>query len=68
MPIRVARLALDEDGSRDVTSEVSVGAEVAGRGVIEVREPMVLAGTAYADAVVAACGLPPIEWQRRRWR
>lgn len=59
---RVARLALDEDGARDVTSEASVAATMTGKAEIEVREEMVLAGRAYADAVVSACGLSPITW------
>lgn len=59
---RVARLALDEDGARDVTSEAAVGATMSGNAVIEVREDMVLAGCAYADAVADACGLPAIAW------
>ncbi|MEO5826644.1 MAG: carboxylating nicotinate-nucleotide diphosphorylase [Gemmatimonadales bacterium] len=59
---RIARLSLDEDGARDVTSEASVAVTMTGNAVIEVREEMVLAGCAYADAVVAACALPPIAW------
>lgn len=59
---RVARLALDEDGARDVTAEASVGSTMTGRAEIEVREEMVFAGSAYADAVVEACGLSPIVW------
>lgn len=60
---RVARLALDEDGARDVTSEASVASSMNGTALIEVREDVVLAGCAYADAVVAACDLPPIAWR-----
>lgn len=61
--LRVARLALDEDGARDVTSEASVAAAMNGTALIEVRDDVVLAGCAYADAVVAACDLPPIAWR-----
>ena len=60
---RVAALALAEDGERDVTSLVSVGPEQQGSAVIEAREPLVLSGRTYVDAEVAACGLPPVEWQ-----
>lgn len=60
---RVAILALAEDGVRDVSSLVSVGADQRGRGVVEMRAPVVIAGLAYADAVIAACGLPPVLWR-----
>lgn len=59
---RVAALALAEDGERDVTSLATVTAGQQGTGVIEVREPLVLAGRPWADAVVAACGLDPVRW------
>ena len=58
----LARRALEEDGEGDVTSEVTVPLDLPGRGVLEVRSEIVLAGTAYADAVAAACGLRPIAW------
>lgn len=60
---RLAQLALAEDGAEDVTSRVAVAEGQPGRGVLEVRTDLVLAGVAYADAVVAACGLPPVRWQ-----
>ena len=62
---RLAEIALAEDGYRDVTSLASVTATQHGTGVLEARAALVLSGTAYADAVVAACELPAIEWQAR---
>jgi nicotinate-nucleotide pyrophosphorylase (carboxylating) len=62
---RMAEVALAEDGTRDVTSLASVTTTQHGHGVLEAREPLVLSGRSYADAVVAACGLPPIAWHAR---
>lgn len=62
---RLATVALAEDGSRDVTSLASVTASQHGVGVLEARDALVFSGRAYADAVVAACDLPPIEWFAR---
>ena len=62
-PEAVAARALAEDGARDITSLVTVAAAATARGIIEVREAMVFAGGAYADAVVAYVGLPPISWR-----
>lgn len=59
----VAERALREDGIRDVTSLATVAERQNGIAVIEARAAMVFAGRRYADAVVAACGLAPIEWQ-----
>jgi len=56
-------MALTEDGRQDVTSRITIGEAQPGRGVLEAREPMVVAGLAYADAVIAAVGLTPIVWQ-----
>jgi nicotinate-nucleotide pyrophosphorylase (carboxylating) len=53
---RIAAQALAEDGERDVTTVVTVPADLRGEGTIELRTATVLAGTAYADAVAAACG------------
>ncbi|MCH7904037.1 MAG: carboxylating nicotinate-nucleotide diphosphorylase [Armatimonadetes bacterium] len=53
---RVAELALSEDGDVDITSELTVALETRATGVIEFRQEGVVAGTAYADAVVALCG------------
>lgn len=60
---RVAEIALAEDGARDITTEVVVGAAEQASAVIASREVTVMAGRAWADAVVTACGLPPIVWQ-----
>ncbi len=60
---RLAALALAEDGRDDVTSRVTVTESQQGVGIIEGRAPLVVAGTAYADAVIAACGLNAVEWQ-----
>lgn len=60
--LRVARVALAEDGDRDVTSEACVMAGQVGRAAIEAREGCVVAGQVYADAVVQLAGLPPIVW------
>ena len=59
---RVAALALAEDGILDVTSGVTIAEGQHGVGMIEGRAPLVVAGQAYADAVVAACGLDPVTW------
>jgi len=63
VPEAVAARALAEDGARDITSLVTVAAAATAQGIIEVREAMVFAGRAYADAVVAYVGLPPISWR-----
>ena len=60
---RIAALALAEDGPSDVTSEIAVAPAQSGSALIEAREPMVIAGLLYADAVAAAAGLPRIDWQ-----
>ena len=59
----LARRALAEDGARDVTTLVTTAASLDAQGVLEVRSDTVLAGSRYADAVLAACDLPPIAWQ-----
>lgn len=59
---RVAGIALAEDGARDITSLVTVGERQEGVAVLEARAPIVLSGTRYADAVLAACGLPAFTW------
>ncbi|MES2125451.1 MAG: carboxylating nicotinate-nucleotide diphosphorylase [Gemmatimonadota bacterium] len=60
--LRVARMALAEDGDRDITSEVCIAAAQDGEAVIEAREECVLAGRIYADSVVELCGLPRVRW------
>jgi nicotinate-nucleotide pyrophosphorylase (carboxylating) len=62
---RIAAVAIAEDGARDITSLVTIPAGQQATAAIEAREAMVLAGTGYADAVVAACGLPALAWRVR---
>ena len=59
---RVARIALAEDGGRDITTEVTVPPQAMALGRIECRAPAVLAGVAWTDAIVRGCDLPPIAW------
>lgn len=59
---RVAREALAEDGQRDITTEITVPANVVATGVIECRSGGVVCGMPYADAVATACELPPLTW------
>jgi nicotinate-nucleotide pyrophosphorylase (carboxylating) len=59
---RVAALALEEDGARDVTSDCTIVAGQRGLARIEARDAMVVAGQPYADAVLEAVGLPPVVW------
>jgi len=59
---RVAELALAEDGTRDITTQVTLPEGLGGTGAIEFRSSGILAGTPYADAVACAAGLPPITW------
>ena len=61
----LARRALAEDGARDVTTIVTTPPSLDAQGVLEVRADTVLAGARYADAVLAACGVPPAAWQFR---
>lgn len=58
----LAGIALAEDGTRDITSLVTVGEGQEGVAVLEARTEMVVSGTRYADAVLGACGLPPFTW------
>jgi len=70
---RVAAIALAEDGPEDVTTalvarETGGAAGAAGavaRAVIRFRGGGVLAGCAYADAVVRACGADGVAWAAR---
>ncbi len=59
---RVARLALAEDGPRDITTDVTIVTPVETVGRIEFRHPGVLAGTVYAEAVARACQVG-IRWE-----
>ena len=61
---RVAAIALAEDGPFDITSESSIPAAQRGTATIVARDATVLAGTAWVDAVVARCGLGPVDWHR----
>jgi len=58
---RVAAIALEEDGARDLTSDVTVAPEARASARIEFRSRGVLAGRAYAVAVARACGCE-IDW------
>lgn len=60
---RVAALALEEDGPRDITSDSTIAPGQRGVAAIEARSAMVVAGQPYADAVLEAVGLPPVAWQ-----
>ncbi|HXV87424.1 MAG TPA: carboxylating nicotinate-nucleotide diphosphorylase [Gemmatimonadales bacterium] len=60
-PQRVAAVALAEDGDRDITTDCLLDQARSGAASMEVREPVVLAGRRYADAVARECGLKP-EW------
>ncbi|HVQ48209.1 MAG TPA: carboxylating nicotinate-nucleotide diphosphorylase [Gemmatimonadales bacterium] len=61
---RIAALALEEDGARDITSELTVSPALKGFGVIEFRSGGTLAGRQYATAVARDCGCA-IEWNVR---
>lgn len=60
---RLAGIALAEDGPLDVTSELMIAGDVRGDAALQARSAGVLAGAAYADAVVRGCGLSPVEWR-----
>jgi len=62
--IEMARRALDEDGCSDVTSELVGATGVSATGVIEYRSGGVVAGSAYADAVVQLCECGPLAWSK----
>ncbi|MEP7326286.1 MAG: carboxylating nicotinate-nucleotide diphosphorylase [Gemmatimonadota bacterium] len=59
--VRVARLALAEDGERDLTSLVAHAEGSAAEGRIEARGETVLAGCRYAEAVAGLTGIR-LEW------
>ncbi|MGH7658073.1 MAG: carboxylating nicotinate-nucleotide diphosphorylase, partial [Gemmatimonadales bacterium] len=61
---RVARIALAEDGERDLTSLVSVSPDLPASGRIEVRAPLVMAGQEWAEAVARA-GKCRLRWDCR---
>lgn len=58
---RIAVLALEEDGERDITSELTISPGLKGFGVIEYRTGGILAGREYATAVARACHCA-VEW------
>jgi nicotinate-nucleotide pyrophosphorylase (carboxylating) len=53
---------LEEDGSRDLTTQLTVPVELVGRAAVEAREEGVLAGQTYADALARHVGCRPIAW------
>lgn len=61
---RVARAALEEDGPRDLSSQVSLPATLTAGALVECREPAVVAGLLYAEAVCRLTGLEAA-WQVR---
>ena len=61
---RIAAAALAEDGNADVTTSVTVSPGAKAAGLIEYRDGGVLAGTAFADAVVHACRCT-ITWKEK---
>jgi nicotinate-nucleotide pyrophosphorylase (carboxylating) len=58
---RIAVLALEEDGERDITSELTISPGLKGFGVIEYRTGGILAAREYATAVARACHCA-VEW------
>ncbi|MGH7560948.1 MAG: carboxylating nicotinate-nucleotide diphosphorylase [Gemmatimonadales bacterium] len=61
---RVAQVALAEDGSRDLTTEVVSSSAETVQGRLECRGRAVLAGLAYADAVGRLAGVS-LTWSAR---
>ena len=55
-------MALAEDGETDLTTDLSVAANLRAEAAIEFRASGVLAGSEYADAVASQCGCT-ISWQ-----
>ena len=60
---RLADLALAEDGIRDLTTEVTVPGDMQATARVEFRATGIVAGIPYADSVIRACGLKPMEWR-----
>ncbi len=60
----MAERALAEDGPADITSEVVGAAGVAATAVVEYRSGGVVAGSAYADAVVQLCDGGTLTWSK----
>jgi len=61
---RIAGLALQEDGSEDITTSVCIPSGQFGTGAIQFRTAGVLAGMPYADAVAGICEVGPIIWNQ----
>ncbi len=59
---RLATLALAEDGTVDITTQVSVDLGMVAAAGLDFRTSGILAGTTYADAVAQACGLETVTW------
>jgi len=60
----MAERALAEDGPTDITSEVVGAAGVIATAVVEYRSGGVVAGSAYADAVVQLCNCGALRWNK----
>jgi nicotinate-nucleotide pyrophosphorylase (carboxylating) len=58
---RIAATALAEDGDSDITTTLTVPADLAGEGLIQFRSGGVLSGIPFAEAVARACQCH-IEW------
>ena len=59
---RIAAVALAEDGEIDLTTGLTVPANLDGEGRLEYRSGGVVAGAAFADAVARACDCR-IDWR-----
>jgi nicotinate-nucleotide pyrophosphorylase (carboxylating) len=62
--LAMAERALAEDGPTDITSEVVGAAGVIATAVVEYRSGGVVAGSAYADAVVQRCDCGDLRWNK----
>jgi nicotinate-nucleotide pyrophosphorylase (carboxylating) len=62
--LAMAERALAEDGPTDITSEVVGAAGVIATAVLEYRSGGVVAGSAYADAVVQQCDCGDLRWNK----
>ena len=62
--LAMAERALAEDGPTDITSEVIGAAGVIATAVVEYRSGGVVAGSAYADAVVRLCNCGALRWNK----
>ena len=62
--LAMAERALAEDGPTDITSEVVGAAGVIATAVVEYRSGGVVAGSAYADAVVQLCDCGALRWNK----